>query len=141
MNTTRKPLTDEQIYDLLPLGIAPYTTISGPREVLIFARAIERAHGITEDGQDVPSDTEERALFEVWAEFCGMADRQYGEWCAWRAWQARAALDAQHADQGFDRTESHNAGRYVDVGETERKELSSLDAAIEALRKALGDKQ
>ena len=39
----RKPLTDEQIFDLIP---SP--GVRGPIDALWFARAIERAHGIGE---------------------------------------------------------------------------------------------
>ena len=32
--------TDEEIDAMLPLGMAPYTTICGPREIRAFARAV-----------------------------------------------------------------------------------------------------
>ena len=42
----RAALTDEQIDDCLPLGMAPHSTLVGPDEIRKFARAIEAAHGI-----------------------------------------------------------------------------------------------
>lgn len=43
----RVPLTDEQIDDCMPMGMAPYVTLCGPIEIRQFARAIEAACGIT----------------------------------------------------------------------------------------------
>lgn len=48
----RKPLTDEEIGECLPMGIAPHSTVVGRREIMRFARAIERAHGIKDAGCD-----------------------------------------------------------------------------------------
>ena len=44
----RKPLTDEEIENCLSMGIAAYTTVCGKAEIIKFARAIEKAHGIGE---------------------------------------------------------------------------------------------
>jgi hypothetical protein len=42
----RTALSDEQINNCLPLGMAPHSTLVGPDEIRRFARAIEAAHGI-----------------------------------------------------------------------------------------------
>ena len=42
----RVPLTDVQIDECLPLGVAGYSALIGDDEIRAFARAIELVHGI-----------------------------------------------------------------------------------------------
>ena len=48
-----QPLTNEQIdAEVFPNGSVPFIVLIGEREIRRFARAIERAHGITGDSHD-----------------------------------------------------------------------------------------
>lgn len=50
----RVPLTDVQIDECLPLGVAGYSALIGDDEIRAFARAVEATHGIKPAKEDKP---------------------------------------------------------------------------------------
>lgn len=50
----RVPLTDLQIDECLPLGVAGYSALIGDNEIRAFARAVEATHGIKPAKEDKP---------------------------------------------------------------------------------------
>lgn len=66
----RVPLTDVQIDECLPLGVAGYSALIGDDEIRAFARAVEAAHGIKpakedEDDTDRLRDCLRRAILVI----------------------------------------------------------------------------